>query len=85
MLSNVGCIAKVPLGQLPLTARMSLMGATQSAVVDLQESLAFNEPFYVVVVEKENEMDSSFGCLDPKTKNARAHESGEGTKTVRVL
>jgi len=33
------------------------MEVTQSAVVDLQESLAFNEPFYVVVVEKENESE----------------------------
>lgn len=44
------------------------MEVTQSAVVDLQESLAFNEPFYVVVVEKENEMEAkqneSFDFLD---------------------
>lgn len=46
-----------PLSQMPLTSRMSLMEVTQSAVVDLQESQAFSEPFYVVVVEKENELE----------------------------
>jgi hypothetical protein len=47
----------VPLSQMPLTSRLSLMEVTQSAVVDLQESLAFSEPFYVVVVEKEIESE----------------------------
>jgi len=31
------------------------MELTKSAVVDLQESSAFNEPFSFVVVEKEND------------------------------
>ena len=58
------------------TSRMSLMEATQSAVVDLQESQAFNEPFYVVVVEKENDSDphghdDSFGLMDSRPPNSR--------------
>lgn len=66
------------------SARMSLMEATQSAVVDLQESLAFNEPFYVVVMEKESECDSqaqndSFGLLNNQAKNnARPYRRTNG-------
>lgn len=68
---------------MPLTARMSLMEVTQSAVVDLQESLAFSEPFYVVVVEKENETESkqneSFGYLEAKkSSNSRRSHGPEG-------
>ena len=51
------------------------MELTQSAVVDLQESSAFNEPFYVVVVEKENDNENrqndSFGYLDNKKSERR--------------
>ncbi len=76
--------AVVPLGQLPLTARMSLMGLTQSAVVDLQESLAFNEPFYVVVVEKENDGETkkneSFGYLDNRNRQQQPSDGGEGNE-----
>jgi hypothetical protein len=65
----------VPLSQMPLNSRMSLMELTQSAVVDLQESSAFNEPFYVVVVEKENDTENrqneSFGYLDNKKNEKR--------------
>ena len=61
---------------MPMSSRMSLMEVTQSAVVDLQESPAFNEPFYVVVVEKENEADArqneSFGQWSTN------YDSGEG-------
>lgn len=68
---------------------MSLMGLTQSAVVDLQESLAFNEPFYVVVVEKENEHDSrrndSFGYLDSKSRNERSSEVNEGKIGLKIF
>lgn len=58
------------------TSRMSLMEATQSAVVDLQESQAFNEPFYVVVVEKENDSepqghDDSFGLMDSRPSSSK--------------
>lgn len=68
---------------MPLASRMSLMEVTQSAVVDLQESLAFSEPFYVVVIEKENESDSkqneSFSFLETKASNSRRSDGGEGT------
>lgn len=60
---------------------MSLMELTQSAVVDLQESPAFNEPFYVVVMEKENETESkhneSFGYLNTPA-SAYINEAVEG-------
>ncbi len=58
------------------------MEVTQSAVVDLQESLAFSEPFYVVVVEKEIESDykqnESFGYLETKSSNAGRHDNSDG-------
>ena len=62
---------------MPLASRISLMEVTQSAIVDLQESLAFSEPFYVVVVEKEIESESkqneSFSYLEAKSSNTRLH------------
>ena len=68
---------------MPLASRMSLMEVTQSAVVDLQESLAFSEPFYVVVIEKENESDSkqneSFSYLETKASSSRRSDGNEGT------
>jgi hypothetical protein len=71
----------VPLSQMPLTSRMSLMEVTQSAVVDLQESLAFSEPFYVVVVEKENEpeqkQNESLDFLDVPS-HAAQNDGSEG-------
>ena len=42
----------VPLSQIPLGSRLSLMKLSQSAVVDLQESPAFSEHYYLVVFEK---------------------------------
>uniref|UniRef100_A0A0P5RMU8 DmX protein 2 n=1 Tax=Daphnia magna TaxID=35525 RepID=A0A0P5RMU8_9CRUS len=78
---------KTPLSQMPLTSRMSLMEVTQSAVVDLQESLAFNEPFYVVVVEKENEMEAkqneSFDFLDVPSHGGSS-DACEGATVVHV-
>lgn len=66
---------------MPLTSRMSLMEVTQSAVVDLQESLAFSEPFYVVVVEKENEpeqkQNESLDFLDVPS-HAAQNDGSEG-------
>lgn len=74
---------------MPLTARMSLMEVSQSAVVDLQESQAFSEPFYVVVIEKENLLDSkqsdSFGSLGSKSSTARRHNDTEGTSFPLIL
>lgn len=65
---------------MPLQSRMSLMELTQSAVVDLQESPAFSEPFFVVVIEKEQDPDSkvneSFSNLHSHTQNTT--EAAEG-------
>ena len=58
---------------MPLQSRMSLMELTQSAVVDLQETPAFSEPFFVVVIEKEQDSESnqneSFNTLNSHTQN----------------
>ena len=60
---------------MPLNSRMSIMKLTQSVVVDLQESSAFNEAFYVVVVDKENDTENrpneSFDYLDNKKSERR--------------
>lgn len=73
---------------MPLAARMSLMEVTQSAVVDLQESLAFNEPFYVVVVEKENEPDGkqneTFDFLDVPTHGGSSDVSEGPSLSVSI-
>lgn len=70
----------VPLSKMPLQSRMSLMELAQSAVVDLQESPAFSEPFFVVVIEKEQESESnlneSFSTLNSNTRNNT--ETAEG-------
>lgn len=69
---------------MPLNSRMSLMELTQSAVVDLQESPAFNEPFYVVVVEKEtdteNKHNESFGYLDRKNEKRSKIQHSDSTE-----
>ncbi|XP_046448229.1 dmX-like protein 2 isoform X2 [Daphnia pulex] len=78
---------KMPLSQMPLTSRLSLMEVTQSAVVDLQESLAFSEPFYVVVVEKEIEseqkLNESLDLLEVPSY-AEHNDGSEGTTVVHV-
>lgn len=75
-----------PLSQMPSNTRMSLMELSQSAVVDLQESLDFNEPFYVVVIEKECDSESrhneTFGSFDSRPpKNG---EPVEGNTVIHV-
>ena len=75
---------------MPLSSRMSLMEVTHSAVVDLQESLAFSEPFYVVVVEKEVESESkqneSFGYLEAKSSNVRSrNDNSDGLFKMHPL
>ena len=58
------------------TAEFRLARIPPCGGLDLQESPAFNEPFYVVVVEKENEADArqneSFGQWSTN------YDSGEG-------
>ena len=65
---------------MPSNARMSLMELSQSAVVDLQESQAFSEPFFVVVVEKEQDSESnlneSFGALNAPTQSSTLTSEG---------